>query len=600
MRDSHSVRSGSILVAMALLSGAPLSAQTTQRVSVDTGGAEGDGNCGLSSISADGRYVAFESGSTNLVAGDTNAANDIFVRDRQTGTTERVSVDSAEAQASSDSYRPVISADGRFVAFYSFATNLVLGDTNAVHDVFVRDRQLGTTERVSVGVGGVQGNSDSILPAISADGRYVVFYSFAGNLVASDSNGVYDVFRRDRQLGITARMSVDNGGTQGNGASVDPDVSADGRYVTFSSSATNLDAGDTNAVDDIFVRDTNMGTTARLSMAPGLAQANGGSGQPTISDDGRYVEFWSTASNLVPGDTNGIRDIFVRDSLAATTERSSVATGGGQANFGGNVGSISPDGRYVGFSSVATNLVAGDTNAQEDIFLRDRQNGTTERVSLGTGGAEGDDDSDWPTVSSGGRFVAFVSWSTNLVAGDTNVKPDDFVRDRVASGFTSLCNPGQSGTIACPCANPPSGTGRGCNNSSGTGGAILMASGTAYLATDTLVFTTSAERPTALSIVTQWLGANPGGAIFGMGVRCTSSTFKRLYTKSAVGGSITAPDFGAGDLPVSVRSAALGDTILAGQSRWHFVYYRDPVVLGGCPAASTFNATQTGQVAWSP
>jgi Tol biopolymer transport system component len=581
------------------VAGAPAIAQTTERVSVATGGAQGNGITGPPSISTDGRFVAFHSGATSLVPGDTNAAVDSFVRDRQTGTTERVSVDSSGMQANSDSYYGSVSADGRFVAFYSFATNLVVGDTNGVHDVFVRDRQTGTTERASVTSGGVQGNSDSILPAISADGRYVVFYSAAGNLVVGDSNGVYDVFLRDRQTGTTERVSVATGGAQGNGASVNPVVSSDGRYVAFSSSATNLVAGDTNGVDDIFVRDRQTGTTERVSVATGGAQGTGGCDQPSISADGRFVAFWSAAPNLVAGDTNGIRDIFVRDRQTGTTERVSVATGGAQANFGGEVGSISPDGRFVGFSSHSVNLVAGDTNAKEDIFVRDRQAGTTERVSVATGGTQANDHSDWPVLSAGGRFVAFVSWSSNLVAGDTNGWPDDFVHDRNASGFTSVCDAGLGGVIPCPCGNPPSSTGRGCNNSSSTGGATLAASGVASLSADSLVFTTSGEKPTALSIVTQWLGTNPGGVVFGMGVRCTSGTFKRLYSRSASGGSILVPNLGLGDPTVSARSAALGDTILAGQSRWYLVYYRDPTVLGGCPAGSTFNATQTGQVDWS-
>jgi hypothetical protein len=197
--------------------------------------------------------------------------------------------------------------------------------------------------------------------------------------------------------------------------------------------------------------------------------------------------------------------------------------------------------------------------------------------------------------------VAFDSLATNLVPVDTNGYGDVFVRDRQGGpAFTSLCDPGSGGVITCPCANPPSGPGRGCDNSSGTGGAVLSASGGTYLSSDTLVFTTSGERATALSIVGQWTGVSANGAIFGMGVRCTTGTLKRLYTKTAVGGSISAPSLGAGDPQVSVRSAALGDTILAGQSRWYLVYYRDPTVLGGCPATSTFNATQTGEVSWSP
>ena len=147
-----------------------------------------------------------------------------------------------------------------------------------------------------------------------------------------------------------------------------------------------------------------------------------------------------------------------------------------------------------------------------------------------------------------------------------------------------------------PSANAP----RGCDNSSATGGASLSASGVAYLSLDSLVFTTSGEKPSATSIVLQGDAALPAGVVFGQGVRCAGGALKRLFVKTALGGSISAPDFGAGDPTVSARSTALGDSILPGQSRWYLVYYRDPFVLGGCPAASTFNATQTGAVGWWP
>jgi hypothetical protein len=176
---------------------------------------------------------------------------------------------------------------------------------------------------------------------------------------------------------------------------------------------------------------------------------------------------------------------------------------------------------------------------------------------------------------------------------------DVFVRDRDISGFTSLCDGGVGGVTACPCANPPAGPGRGCDNSAGTGGAALSASGAAYLSRDSLVFTTNGERPTAFGIVLQGTTALTSGVVYGQGVRCVGGTLLRLYSKTASGGSITAPDFGAGDPTVSARSAAMGDVIQPGQSRWYLVYYRDPTVLGGCPASSTFNATQTGQVDWS-
>ncbi len=530
-----------------LLLCAPLSAQVTARVSVATGGAQGNSDSGdplgyyTESFSADGRYVVFESQASNLVAGDTNGFREVFVRDRQSGTTERVSVDSGGAQGNGFSTEPSISADGRFVAFSSIA-NLVVGDTNGFYDVFVRDRLSGTTERVSVATGGTQGNDYSYDPSISADGRFVAFFSLTTNLVAGDTNASTDIFVRDRQSGTTERVSVDSGGAQGNQDSA----------------------------------------------------------QPWISADGRFVAFHSDASNLVAGDTNASYDVFVHDRQSGTTERVSLATGGAQGDQDSYDASISADGRYVAFMSRATNLVAGDTNALSDIFVRDRQSGTTERVSVATGGAQGNQDSALPSISADGRLVAFQGQASNLVAGDTNAASDVFVRDRNAAGFTSLCDPGVGGVLACPCSNAPSGPGRGCNNSAATGGAILSASGIAYLSSDSLVFTTSGEKPTATSIVLQGTASSPAGIVYGQGVRCVGGTLKRLFVKSAVAGSITAPDFGAGDPTVSARSAAKGDVIQPGQSRWYLVYYRDPVVLGGCPASSTFNATQTGRVSWSP
>jgi Tol biopolymer transport system component len=577
-------------------------------VSVDSGGTQGNYESGAASISADGRYVAFDSRATNLVPGDTNGTWDAFIRDRQSGTTERVSVDSGGAQGNGLSGGSSISADGRYLAFVSSATNLVPGDTNGALDVFVRDRQSGTTERVSVDSGGAQGNGVSYLSSISSDGRYVAFRSYAQNLVPGDTNGTWDVFVHDRQSGTTERVSVDSSGGQGNGNDWYNDrlsISADGRYVAFYSSGTNLVPGDTNGTWDVFVRDRQNGTTERVSVDSGGAQGNDLSRSPAISADGRYVAFRSFAQNLVPGDTNGTWDVFVHDRQSGTTERVSVDSSGGQAygdnyNTGNLYLSISADGRYVAFSSAAINLVPGDTNLSDDVFVRDRQSGTTERVSVDSSGTQGNGWSNYPSISADGRYVAFTSGATNLVPGDTNLYEDAFVRERNTMHFTSLCDPGVGGVIACPCQNPPIGPPRGCDNSAATGGAILSASGFAELSLDNLVFTTSGETPTALSIVVQGSALVSSGLVYGQGVRCLGGTLKRLYVKTASAGSITAPNFGAGDPTVSARSAALGDPIQPGQSRWYLVYYRDPIVLDLCPSTSTFNATQTGEVAWAP
>jgi archaellum component FlaF (FlaF/FlaG flagellin family) len=377
-------------------------------------------------------------------------------------------------------------------------------------------------------------------------------------------------------------------------------LSANGLYVAYESSATNLVPGDVNGLKDIFVRDLQSGTTELVSLATGGAQGNGFSDYPSISADGRYVAFESTASNLAPGDTNTLPDLFVRDRQNGTTELVSVDSGGVQGNNVSEGPAISADGRYVAFQSDATNLVPGDTNSVTDVFLRDRQAGTTERVSVDSGGVQGNHISYLASISGDGRYVGFGSYSSNLVSGDTNGFQDVFVRDRFdVPAFTSLCDPGVGGVHACPCSNAPSGPGRGCDNSAATGGAVLSASGGTYLSSDSLVFTTSGEKPTATSILLQGPATLTNGAVYGQGVRCVGGSLKRLFAKAAVGGSIIAPNFGAGDPTVSARSAAKGDVIQPGQSRWYLVYYRDPTVLGGCPASSTFNATQTGRVDWS-
>ena len=254
------------------------------------------------------------------------------MRDRNTGATERVSLDSTGTQGNSDSLSPSISADGRYVAFYSFASNLVTGDSNGASDIFVHDRNTGDTERVSVDSGGTQGNSGSYGPSISSDGRYVAFHSFASNLVAGDSNGVVDIFVHDRNTGDTERVSLDSSGTQGNSGSANPSISSDGRYVAFYSFASNLVAGDTNGAYDIFVHDRNTGDTERVSVDSSGTQGNSDSANASISSDGRYVAFFSGASNLVTGDSNGFSDIFVHDRNSGDTERVSVDSSGTQGN----------------------------------------------------------------------------------------------------------------------------------------------------------------------------------------------------------------------------------------------------------------------------
>jgi len=338
-----------------------------------------------SAISADGGVVAFESSATTLVSGDTNGVADAFVnvRGKNKTSTTRVSVASDGTQANGDSGAASVSGDGRLVAFISAASNLVAGDTNGVFDVFVHDRVTQSTTRVNVASDGTQANGDPGFirpPQLSADGRFVAFESFASNLVPGDTNGGVDVFVHDRQTATTTRASVASDGAEGNDQSNSPAISADGRYVAFLASSSNLVPGDTNGTVDIFVHDRQTGTTTRVSVASDGTQSNGLSESPAISATGRFVAFESFATNLVPGDTNGAFDVFVRDLQTGTMTRASLVSDGSQSNSDSRSASISGDGRFVAFHSFATNLVPADSNNESDIFVHDQQTGATSRV----------------------------------------------------------------------------------------------------------------------------------------------------------------------------------------------------------------------------
>jgi Ca2+-binding RTX toxin-like protein len=407
---------------------------TITRVSLDSAGNQGNSDSSSPSISADGRFVAFFSRASNLVPGDTNNNIDIFVRDLLTNTTTRVSIDSAGNQGNSDSSSPSISADGRFVAFASFASNLL---PNMRYDILVRDLLTNTTTNISVDSAGNPANNFSSSPSISADGRFVAFDSFASNLVAGDTNNNSpvrnsDIFLRDLLTSTTTRASIDSAGNQGNSNSFSPSISADGRFVAFQSFVSNLVPGDTNNQPDIFVRGLLTNTTTLVSVDSAGNQGNNFSSSPSISSDGRFVAFKSFASNLVPGDTNNQPDIFVRDLSTNTTTRVSVDSAGNQGNNLSSSPSISADGRFVAFKSLASNLVPENTNNQSGIFVRDLLTNTTTRVSVDSvkvDPVKGLDSSGPLSISADGRFVVFGSDVSNLVSGDTNNSSDIFVAD---------------------------------------------------------------------------------------------------------------------------------------------------------------------------
>jgi hypothetical protein len=364
-----------------------------ERVSMSSAGVQGNSTNTWGVISADGRFVAFYAKSDNLVPGDTNTASDVFVRDRQLGTTVRVSEDAAGVQGNFGSYASAISADGRYVVFESEADNLVAGDTNGALDIFVKDLLTGGIERVSVATGGGQANGGSRQPAVSADGRLVVFSSDATNLDGLDLNPSSDIYLHDRSTGVTRLVHVDSAGNQGISASTiaggadSPSISADGSRVSFASGADNLVAGDTNGMTDVFLHDIPSGQTTRVSVSSQGAQGNDSSRGSRLSASGGHVLFESRASNLVANDTNFMVDVFAHDVDTGTTERVSVSDSGQQATDSSSYGDISIDGRHAAFSSAAGNLVPFDTNGTTDAFVRDR-GGDPGSIALSGGGLQ--------------------------------------------------------------------------------------------------------------------------------------------------------------------------------------------------------------------
>lgn len=433
-------------------------AQITTRASVSNAGLQANANTGPTVLSGDGRFVVFTSPASNLVPGDTNAASDVFVHDRLLGTTERVSVSSAGTQGDQQSGHTgnagfiealavglSCSADGRFVVFESNAENLVPGDTNVRTDIFLRDRLLGTTERVSLGAGGGQSGTDCTRPSVSDDGRFVTFQSNFNGLVAGDTAG-NDVFLRDRQLGTTFKVSLANGGGQGNNDSEvlggPGALSNDGRYVAFRSLSSTLVAGDTNGTWDAFVHDRTTLTTTRVSVNNAGVQANSAVNGARMSADGRFVAFSSNAPNLWPG-ASGFTDVFVRDLVSGTTLCASLNLAGVPA-ANCSLPFISRNGRVVSFDTSSTTLVAGDTNGRRDVFARDLVTNTTTCATRSSAGVFGNLDSYAGSLSSDGRFVGYWSLSSNLVAGDTNGRWDAFAHDRGTDNFITFCTAGTS------------------------------------------------------------------------------------------------------------------------------------------------------------
>lgn len=503
-----------------------------QRFSVDAQGSDQDGSSGSPMISADGRYVAFTSSSNDLVPND-HGESDVFVRDLATGKTSRASVSLTGGDPDAPSGGASISADGRYVAFASLAT-LVTIDTNFTLSIYVRDRQTGTTELVSVRLDG-QAATDNSSPAISANGRYVAFSGESDGLVPNDHTGnpfTPDVFVRDLQNDTTVRASVDTAGGDpdypaGFDGSSNAAISTTGRYVTFTSAATDLVAGDGNGKIDVFVRDLQLAKTTRVSVdtAGGDASADsltvGG-----ISADGRYVTFESEANDLVAGDANGKNDVFVRDLQTATTKRVSADRTGGDADNLSSLSSrwsISGDGRFITFYSAASDLVSGDGGQHWDVFVRDMVAGKTTRVSETANHADAQGTSDEAAISGDGRYVAFASDANNLVPNDgTDASVNDlFIRDVRVPALTAIA----PATVARGSTATLTLTGTGFIVGAGAprvailGGGVTVSSATAVSETKVEVtISVATDAPLggrAVIVANRGTGPGPGAASYG-------------------------------------------------------------------------------------
>ena len=402
------------------------------------------GDPGGRNVSADGRYVAFASFSSTFGPTDGNGRSDVYLRDRLNHVTKRISVGAGGKWSNGNSIHPTITPDGRFVAFESDASTLVAGDTNRETDVFVRDRRTGRTERVSISTNGTQyvGSRNA---SISDDGRYVAFESHV------PTGSPPEIFVRDRLVGTTRLVSVLLPGAQlsWTDRSYRPSISGDGRYVAFESLSDKLVPNDTNGKSDIFVRDLLMQTTERVTTGDN-GEANRDSFFASISADGRYVTFETDATNLVEK-SDSIYDVIVHDRQTGRNELISVGSGGAPSDGYSFHAAITADGRYVAFASDATNIVPGDTNGQMDVFLRDRQEGVTERVSVSSAGEQGGGpNGENVAISSNGRFVAFdqvcngdqfggcIGALQPIVPNDGNADFDVYLRDRGATANYSF------------------------------------------------------------------------------------------------------------------------------------------------------------------
>lgn len=420
-------------------------------ISITPLGETGDGSSQFTRISGGGRYVVFGSNANDLVSPDTHLYGDVFIRDRVDLTLDIVSVSSGGIQGTARSDNPCISSSGSVVGFMSESDNLVAGDINRVRDVFVRDMIATTTELGSLaGPGGpfpvFTGNRASSLASISDDGHFAAFRSQSTNFLPFQPGFFPLIYRVDLRSGDYALVNVTTGGEpdDSNTQSRAPSLDRLGNRIAFSSPSSQLVAGDTNGVEDVFVRDMDLAMTRRVSVDSTGAEATDRSISPAISANGRVVAFVSEAGNLVPGDSNGHKDVFIHDLISNVTERVSVSSAGTQASWASEEPDISATGRYVSFHSRASDLIALDTNPDEDVFWHDRVTGMTELVSIDSAGQQVQGVHSHARISDDGQRIVFQSDADDMAVGDSNGRTDIFLRD-LQAGTTTLISLGPTG-----------------------------------------------------------------------------------------------------------------------------------------------------------
>ncbi|MCK6448488.1 MAG: hypothetical protein L6Q99_19020 [Planctomycetes bacterium] len=545
------------IAGLAAVGATPCLAQTTQRVDVDSSGQVF--LTGVSSarhaVSADGRYTTFDV--TLFTQQPPTSFSHVARHDRVTGLTSILSVAPNGEFGNSYSAQPHSTPDGRYVVFQSYATNLVAGLGGNAPRILVRDTVLGVTTWDNPSVSGGTSNGNHEFPRITPDGRWIVFQSNGGDLIHGDNNGHYDVFVRDRQFGTTVRASDALTG-DGNAQSYEGSISDDGRYVCFGSFASNLVAGDTNDDADVFVRDLVAGTTSRVGLDANGAQLAFGAWAPRLSGDGRYVAFVTDDPTAVPGDPLLFVDVILRDLSTGTNE---LVSGTWNGAFGdGSVSEpieLSPDGRFVAFSSPATNLVPGDTNGVIDVFLRDRQLGSTERINVTTSGQQVPPTflNDWHelSLSPDGRFVSFSEWG-HLAVGIDSGSNDLYLRDRGGVGTT----------LETYCTAKVNSS--GCTPVAGATGLPSASGATAF------TLTASRVLPNKLGIF--FWGANSAAIPFGGGTLCVAPPVVRLPPQNS-GGSTTSACSGGYFFPFTA-SYASAHGLGAGSTVHGQFWSRDP------------------------